>query len=57
MFRQDYSIPDDVTLSLAKVDAKRMGTRSTIAFPVAAIVEEGVQFSLDPLVCRFLHQV
>ena len=57
MFRLDYNIPHDVTLSLAKVDAKRMGTRNTVAFPIAAIVEGGVRFPLDPLVRRFLHQV
>ncbi|KAL7218185.1 hypothetical protein ACSBR2_011457 [Camellia fascicularis] len=57
MFRRDYGIPDSVTLSLAKVDAKRMGSRSTVVFPVAAIVERGVRFPFDPLVRRFLHQV
>ena len=57
MFRLDYNILNNVTLSLAKVNAKRMGMRNTIAFPIAAIVEGGVQFPLDPLVRRFLHQV
>ncbi|GMP83008.1 hypothetical protein CsSME_00037094 [Camellia sinensis var. sinensis] len=43
MFRLDYNIPHDVTLSLAKVDAKRMRMRNTVAFPIAAIVEGGVR--------------
>ncbi|GMP40265.1 hypothetical protein CsSME_00010781 [Camellia sinensis var. sinensis] len=50
VFRRDYNILNDVTLSLAKVDAKRMGTRSIVAFPIASIVEGGVRFPLNPLV-------
>ena len=57
MFCRDYNIPDDVTISLARVDAKLMGTRNTTAFPIASIVEGGVRFPLNPLVRRFLHQV
>ncbi|GMQ11265.1 hypothetical protein CsSME_00053959 [Camellia sinensis var. sinensis] len=43
LFYRDYGISEDVTLSLASVDAKRMDTKNTIAFPVAAIVEGGVR--------------
>ncbi|GMQ03925.1 hypothetical protein CsSME_00049532 [Camellia sinensis var. sinensis] len=43
MFYLDYNIPDSATLSLAKLDAKCMGTRNTVAFPIAAIVEGGVR--------------
>ncbi|GMP43128.1 hypothetical protein CsSME_00015628 [Camellia sinensis var. sinensis] len=52
-FRRRYNIPNDVTLTLAAVDADRSCTSTTMPFSIASIVEGGVRFPLNPLLRRF----
>lgn len=48
-FRRRYNIPNDVTLTLAAVDADRSCISTTMPFSIASIVEGGVRFPLNPL--------
>ncbi|GMP47029.1 hypothetical protein CsSME_00014967 [Camellia sinensis var. sinensis] len=56
-FRREYNIPEDMTLTLASLGAKRKNTKNTTAFTIACIIEGRVRFPLNPLLRRFLHHV
>ena len=56
-FHHEYSVANDVTLSLAMMDAKQMGTKSTVAFLIASIVEGRLRFLLDTWMHQLFHKV
>mgnify|MGYP003703467555 CR=1 FL=1 len=56
-FHHEYSVANDVTFSLAMMDAKQMGTKSTVAFPIASIVEGSLRFLLDASLHQLFHPV
>ncbi|GMP88144.1 hypothetical protein CsSME_00040226 [Camellia sinensis var. sinensis] len=55
-FRGDYNIPDDVILELAKKEDTLWGDLDWCPFTVVSIVEGGLRFPIQPLICEFLRQ-
>lgn len=55
-FRKDYNIPDDVHLSLAELDITPWGKPGFVPFIIKSIVEAGLRFPIQPLICKFLRQ-
>ncbi|GMP24826.1 hypothetical protein CsSME_00001966 [Camellia sinensis var. sinensis] len=55
-FRKDYQIPDDVHISLAELDTMSWEKLGFIPFTVILIVEVGLRFPVQPLICEFLRQ-
>ena len=55
-FRKDYQIPDDVHLSLAELDTITWGKQVFVPFNVISIVECGLRFPVQPLLCEFLRR-
>ncbi|XP_028104198.1 uncharacterized protein LOC114303275 [Camellia sinensis] len=55
-FRQDYQIPDDVQLVLAKKDATPWDNEGFVPFTLQSIIETGLRFPVQPLICEFLRQ-
>lgn len=55
-FRKDYNIPDDVHLSLANLDTIPWGNPGFDPFTLLSIIETGLRFPVQPLLCEFLRQ-
>ena len=55
-FQKDYNIPDDVHLILADLDIIPWGKHGFVPFTLLSIVETGLRFSVQPLLCEFLRQ-
>lgn len=55
-FRRDYHISDKVYLSLAELDTTLWGKPSFIPFTLISIIEAGLRFPVQPLICEFLRQ-
>ncbi|GMP56333.1 hypothetical protein CsSME_00020866 [Camellia sinensis var. sinensis] len=55
-FRKDYNIPDNVHLSLAKLDTTSWEKPGFVPFTVISIVEASLRFPVQPLLCEFLRQ-
>lgn len=55
-FRKDYDIPDDVHLTLADLETTPWGNQGFVPFNVISIVECGLRFPVQPLLCEFLRQ-
>ena len=55
-FRREYNIPDDVVLELAKKGDTPWGDLDRCLFTVVSIVERGLRFPVQPLICEFLRQ-
>ena len=55
-FRRDYHIPDDVHLTLAELDITHWGNLGFVPFTLLSIVETGLRFPVQPLLCEFLRQ-
>ncbi|GMQ10456.1 hypothetical protein CsSME_00053450 [Camellia sinensis var. sinensis] len=55
-FRREYNIPDDVHLELAKKGDTPLGELDKCPFMVVSIVEGGLRFPVQPLICEFLRQ-
>ena len=55
-FRRDCHIPDDVHLTLAELDTTPWGNRGFVPFTLLSIVETGLRFPIQPLLCEFLRQ-
>ncbi|GMP83763.1 hypothetical protein CsSME_00037559 [Camellia sinensis var. sinensis] len=55
-FRREYNIPDDVILELAKKGDTPWGDLDRCPFTVVSIVEGGLRFPVQPLICEFLRQ-
>ncbi|GMP23119.1 hypothetical protein CsSME_00000840 [Camellia sinensis var. sinensis] len=55
-FRRDYDIPDDVHLTLAKQDIIPWGEAGFVPFTLLSIIETGLRFPVQPLICEFLRQ-
>ena len=49
-FRQDYQIPDDVQLELAKKDATPWDNEGSVPFTLQSIIETGLRFPVQPLI-------
>ncbi|GMP48020.1 hypothetical protein CsSME_00015522 [Camellia sinensis var. sinensis] len=54
-FRREYSISDDVRLELAKKGDTLWGELEKCPFTVVSIVEGGLRFPVQPLICEFLR--
>ncbi|GMP32359.1 hypothetical protein CsSME_00006153 [Camellia sinensis var. sinensis] len=52
----EYNIPDDVHLTLAKQDITPWGNQGFVPFILLSIVETGLRFPVQPLLCEFLRQ-
>ncbi|GMP32746.1 hypothetical protein CsSME_00006368 [Camellia sinensis var. sinensis] len=55
-FRREYNIPDDVHLELTKKGDTPWGELDKCPFTVMSIVEGGLRFPVQPLICEFLRQ-
>lgn len=55
-FRKDYNIPDDVQLTLAKKGVIPWGNEGFVPFTLLSIIEIGLRFPVQPLICEFLRQ-
>ena len=55
-FRKDYGIPDDVHLSLAGKDVIPWDNEGFVPFTLLSIIETGLRFPVQPLMCEFLRQ-
>ncbi|GMP42148.1 hypothetical protein CsSME_00011982 [Camellia sinensis var. sinensis] len=55
-FRREYHIPNNVHLSLAELDTMPRGKSGFVPFTVVFIVDEGLRFLVQPLICEFLRQ-
>ncbi|GMP72782.1 hypothetical protein CsSME_00030698 [Camellia sinensis var. sinensis] len=55
-FRREYSIQDDVHLELAKKGDTPWGDLDKCPFTVVFIVDGGLRFLVQPLICEFLRQ-
>ena len=55
-FRIEYNIPDDVHLTLAEQDIIPWGNPGFVPFTLLSIVEIGLRFPVQPLLCEFLRQ-
>ncbi|GMP89181.1 hypothetical protein CsSME_00040859 [Camellia sinensis var. sinensis] len=55
-FRKDYNIPDDVHFSFAELDTTPWEKLGFVLFTVISIVEAGLRFPVQPLICEFLRQ-
>ena len=55
-FRKDYQIPDDVHLVLAKKDVIPWDNEGFVPFTLLSIIETGLRFPVQPLICEFLRQ-
>ena len=55
-FRKDYNIPDDAHLTLADLDITPWGNQGYIPFTLLSIIEIGLRFPVQPLLCEFLRQ-
>ena len=55
-FCKDYQIPDGVHLSLAELATVPWGKQGFVPFNVISIVECGLRFPVQPLLCEFLRQ-
>lgn len=55
-FRRDYNILDDVHLTLAKKGVTPWGNAGFVPFTLLSIIETGLRFSVQPLICEFLRQ-
>ena len=55
-FRRDYNIPDDVQLILAEQDIVPWEKEGYVPFTLLSIIETGLRFPVQPLICEFLRQ-
>ncbi|GMP37607.1 hypothetical protein CsSME_00009212 [Camellia sinensis var. sinensis] len=55
-FRQDYNIPDNVQLTLAKKNVTPWDNEGFVPFTLQSIIETGLRFPVQPLICEFLRQ-
>ena len=55
-FREEYHIPDDVVLELGKKGTTPWGDLERCPFTVVSIIEGGLRFPVQPLICEFLRQ-
>lgn len=55
-FRRDYNIPNNVQLELAEPDTTPWGRPGFVPFTLLSIVEGGLRFPVQPLICEFLRQ-
>lgn len=55
-FRRDYNVPDDVYLSPTELDTTPWGKPGFVPFTLLSIVETGLRFPVQPLLCEFLRQ-
>mgnify|MGYP003703573573 CR=1 FL=1 len=55
-FRKDYNIPDDVHLILAEKDVIPWGNQGFVPFTLFSIIETGLRFAVQPLICELLRQ-
>ncbi|GMP25228.1 hypothetical protein CsSME_00002193 [Camellia sinensis var. sinensis] len=55
-FRKEYNVPDDVHLELAKKGDTPWGDLDRCPFTTVSIVEGGLRFLVQPLICEFLRQ-
>ncbi|GMP72289.1 hypothetical protein CsSME_00030377 [Camellia sinensis var. sinensis] len=55
-FCREYNIPDDVHLELAKKGDTPWGELDKCPFTVVSIVEGGLRFPVQPLICELLRQ-
>ena len=55
-FRKNYNIPDDVHLILAGKDVIPWGNAGFVPFTLLSIIETGLRFPVQPLICEFLSQ-
>ncbi|GMP24968.1 hypothetical protein CsSME_00002047 [Camellia sinensis var. sinensis] len=54
-FREEYGIPDDVHLELGVEDTTPWGRLDQCPFTVLFIIEVGLHFPVNPLICEFLR--
>ena len=55
-FRQDYQIPDEVQLVLAKKAATPRDNEGFVPFTLQSIIETGLRFPVQPLISEYLRQ-
>ena len=55
-FRKDYQIPADVNLVLAEQDVDPWDNEGFVPFTLQSIIETGLRFPVQPLICEFLRQ-
>ncbi|KAF5932588.1 hypothetical protein HYC85_028759 [Camellia sinensis] len=55
-FRNDYQIPDDVQLVLAEKGITPWENEGFVPFTLQSIIETGLRFPVQPLICEFLRQ-
>ncbi|GMP56621.1 hypothetical protein CsSME_00021040 [Camellia sinensis var. sinensis] len=55
-FHREYNIPDDVHLEIAKKGDTPWGELDKCPFTVVSIVEGGLRFPVQPLICEFLRK-
>ena len=54
--REEYGIPDDVHLELGIEDTPPWGRLDQCTFTVLSIIEGGLRFPVNPLICEFLRR-
>ena len=55
-FRKDYHIPTDVNLILAEPGVDPWDNEGFVPFTLQSIIETGLRFPVQPLICEFLRQ-